>query len=379
MTATPGTDPMFGGLKQTALWKLARGAKRKLLPPSHDGPLAPADCHAILTSIAPPVALEADRLHPWRLRIENRGGRPCSPDGADPVGLTYRWLTYRGERFGPDVLLPLPRPVFPGEPADVTIDVLTPMFVGDFVLEVDLTQPTGGPFADRNPDSRPARTAVPVQGKRSTDIDYHEVYRHANLDDNHWWVVGHYPTREEYERSSRERLAMLVQHGLTPDERVLDVGCGTGQMADALAGYLSDRGAYYGTDIGREAIDFCRGRFRRPNFVFRQGEMTRVPFEAGDGPFDLAIFFSVFTHTFLDESALLLSEAKRLLAPGGRIMADVIASDLVERAAGNRGEMVVNRDHFLRLADMLGLEVEEIGRWQWNPRAERFMFLFRRR
>jgi SAM-dependent methyltransferase len=192
-------------------------------------------------------------------------------------------------------------------------------------------------------------------------------------------VVGHYPTREEYERSSRERHGMLVQHGLTPDSRVLDIGCGTGQMADALAGYLSDRGAYFGTDIGKEAIDFCRGRFRRPNFAFRQGEMTRVPFDDSDGPFDLAIFFSVFTHTFLDESALLLAEAKRLLAPGGRIMADVITSDLVERAAGHRGEMVVNRDHFLRLADMLGLVAEAVGRWQWNPRAERFMFLFRPR
>jgi SAM-dependent methyltransferase len=378
MTATPGTDTMFVGLKQTALWKTARGVKRKLLPPSCNEPLPPADCHAVLTAIAPPVALEVDRLHPWRFHIENRGSRPWSPDGSNPVGLVYRWLTYRGERFGPDTPLPLPRSVFPGEPAELAIDVLSPMFVGDYVLEVDLAQPTGGPFADRNPLSRPARVAVPVHGKRSADIDYHEVYRTANLDENHWWVVGRYHTREEYEKSSRERLATLVQHGLTPDSRVLDVGCGTGQMAEALEGYLSDRGAYSGTDIGKEAIDFCRGRFRRPNFTFRQGEMTRVPFDESDGPFDFAIFFSVFTHTFVDESAVLLAEARRLLAPTGRILADVIASDLVERGAGNRGEMVVNRDHFLRLAGMLGLTAEGVGRWPWNPRAERLMFLFRK-
>jgi SAM-dependent methyltransferase len=330
----------------------------------------------LLTAVAPPVALEADRLHKWRLRIENRGSQPWSPEGANPVGLVYRWITWNEERFGPDVTLPLPVPVFPGEPVEVDVEILTPMFVGDFVLELDLTQPAGGPFGERNPISTPFRVAVPVQGKRSADIDYHEVYRTANLDANHWWVVGHYPTREEYERSSRERLAMLVQHGVTPESRVLDVGCGTGQMADALIQFLSERGAYYGTDIGKEAIEFCRDRFQRPNFVFRRGEMTRVPFEPNDGPFDLAIFFSVFTHTFLDESALLLAEAKRLLAPSGRIMADVIVSDLVERAAGNRGEMVVNRDHFLRLADMLGLTFDVVGRWTWNSQAERFMFLF---
>ena len=171
---------------------------------------------------------------------------------------------------------------------------------------------------------------------------------------------------------------MLTRYGLTPDARVLDVGCGTGQMADALAEYLSDRGAYFGTDIGKEAIDFCRSRFKLPNFVFRQGEMTRVPFDDADGPFDLAVFFSVFTHTFVDESAILLAEARRLLGTGGRILADVISSDLVERGAGNRGEMVVNRDHFLRLAGMLGLAADVVGRWQWNPRAERLMFLFRK-
>jgi SAM-dependent methyltransferase len=378
MTAIPGTDAMFGRLRQTTLWRLARGAKRRLLPPRHGEVIAPGDCRAELTPQAAPLVLEAGREHTWLARLNNRGGVSWACDGPYPVLLSARWVSHRGEFVGDEFTRPLPRPVYPGEPQDLEFVIPTPEYVGDYDLELDLTQPGARRFSERNSQQGVTRVRVAVQGNRAWDIDYHAVYRSANLEDNHWWVVGHYPTREEYERSSRERLGMLVQHGLTPDTRVLDVGCGTGQMADALAGYLSDRGAYYGTDIGSEAIDFCRGRFRQQNFVFRQGEMTRVPFEAADGPFDLAIFFSVFTHTYLDESALLLAEATRLLAPGGRIMADVITSDLVERAAGNRGEMVVNRDHFLRLAGMLGLVADEIGRWQWNPRAERFMFLLRR-
>ena len=171
---------------------------------------------------------------------------------------------------------------------------------------------------------------------------------------------------------------MLQKYGLTPYSRVLDIGCGTGQMAGPLVPYLTDRGAYYGTDIGKEAIDFCNRAFRRRNFVFRQGEMTRVPFDTAEGPFDLAIFFSVFTHTFVDESALLLAEARRLLRPGGVVIADVITSPLVERGAGHRGEMVVNRDHFFRLADMLGFTGDVIGRWDWNRHAERLMIRFRK-
>jgi ubiquinone/menaquinone biosynthesis C-methylase UbiE len=167
---------------------------------------------------------------------------------------------------------------------------------------------------------------------------------------------------------------MLVGAGLTPDSRVLDIGCGTGMMAMALEDYLTDRGAFYGTDIGREGIEFCRRTYRRPNFVLEVGEMTRVPFTAAAGPFDLAIFFSVFTHTFTDETALLLSEARRLLGPRGFVVADVIASDLVARGAGHRGQMWVNLDHFLRLAGAVGFRADVLGVAPWAKDAERPMF-----
>ena len=69
------------------------------------------------------------------------------------------------------------------------------------------------------------------------------------------------------------KLETLREVGLTPDTRILDVGCGTGQLAGPLESFLSDRGLYYGTDIGEEAIAFCRGRFERPNFRFARNEV----------------------------------------------------------------------------------------------------------
>jgi SAM-dependent methyltransferase len=285
-------------------------------------------------------------------------------------------LTYRGDQFTEGTAFDFSRPIFPGEPRAIEVTLSTPSVVGDFILEADLIQDGQTAFAERNSYSEAARVAIPVQGRRTTDIDYHAVYRTADLDRNHWWVVGAYHSKEDYERSSRQRVEMLQKYGLTPDSRVLDIGCGTGQIAGPLLHYLSDHGAYYGTDIGKEAIDFCQRAFRRRNFVFRQGEMTRVPFDTAEGPFDLAIFFSVFTHTFVDESVLLLSEARRLLRSGGRVIADIITSPLVERGAGHRGEMVVNRDHFMRLAASLGYLGDVIGRWEWNPHAERLMMRF---
>jgi SAM-dependent methyltransferase len=357
----------MAGLKQTAAWRLLRGVKRAILPPTASIHTPPTAWQGDVAVIDPPVGLEAGRKLLWPLRIRNTGPAPF-PSRATAVG--GQWLTRHGKLIGEQVVHPLPCPVYSNESAELKVPIPAPAYVGDFTLSFSLR------VAGRSVGT-PVEVAVPVQGRRATDIDYHSVYRTADLTANHWWVVGAYHSREQYERSKQERREMLTRYGLTPDARVLDVGCGTGQMADALAEYLSDRGAYYGTDIGAEAIAFCRRTFARTNFHFAQGGMTMLPFGPGDGPFDLAIFFSVFTHTFVDESALLLAETRRRLAPAGRVVADVITSELCDRGSGHRGEMVVNRDYFLRLAGAVGFAAEEIGRWTWNPFAERIMFALR--
>jgi hypothetical protein len=40
--------------------------------------------------------------------------------------------------------------------------------------------------------------------------------------------------------------------------------------------------------------------------------------------------------------------------------------------------MVLNRGHFERLAGMLGLSADVIGRWDWDRHAERLMYRLRR-
>lgn len=370
---------MLRAVKETSAWRLARGLKRGLLPPRCDADLPGGECQSVVTLSGVPAAVEVKQPFPLTVRVEHRSGAAWTATGAKPVSIGWHWRTCRGERFtdGPAGSIPLPRPVFPGEPQSFELPVTAPAFVGDFTLAVDLEQ-TGRPFADRCPDAAAAEVTIPVQGSRSTDIDYHAVYRTANLDENHWWPVGAYHTKEQYEQSAKDRVSMLAKYGLTTDGRLLDVGCGTGQLAGPLMGYLSEKGAYYGTDIGKEAVAFCNRTFRRRGFVFRQGGMTTLPFDAADGPFDMAVFFSVFTHTFPDETALLLAETVRLLKPGGRVVCDVITSPLVERGCGHRGEMVLNRDHFERLAGIVGLSGDVIGSWAWNPHATRFMYVFRR-
>jgi len=48
----------------------------------------------------------------------------------------------------------------------------------------------------------------------------------------------------------------------------------------------------------------------------------RIP--EGDGKADMVCFFSVFTHLLQEESYLYLEEARRVLRPGGRIVASYL-------------------------------------------------------
>lgn len=353
----------------------ARDYLRSLDRAPLDRVLCADDCRAAIEVATPSLLLERRGSTSCRVRVRNLGSAVWSPHGRRPVGLTLRWLTARKEPLDlPIARCWLPGPVPPGSAADVVAALTAPDFLGHFLLEIDLAQADGP--SSRDAGVRPVRVEVQVTGRDADDIDYHKAYATADLSRDYWTVVGP-GTREEYDRLGHSKLKTLRDVGLTPDARILDVGCGTGQLAAPLESYLSDRGLYVGTDIGEEAIAFCADRFRRPNFRFVRNEMTRLPIDAER--FDFVTFFSVFTHTYPDETVLLLAEANRLLAPGGVVIGDVFTSPVVERCSGNRGAMELNRDHFLSLVRLAGLSAEVLASWPWQTFGRREVFRFTRR
>jgi SAM-dependent methyltransferase len=211
---------------------------------------------------------------------------------------------------------------------------------------------------------------------RRADVDYRRWYSTWNLQRDYWSIVGP-ATKEEYDRLGRVKLKLLIDLGLEPESRVLDVGCGTGQLAAALEGFLGQHGLYAGTDISPEAITFCRPRFRRPNFSFHVCEMTKLPSLAER--FDFIVFFSVFTHTYPRETALLLQEASRLLADDGVIFADVFTAPLIDEYAGDRGAVEINPDYLMHLVADSGLQAELIDMQPRPQLGQRLFFQFTRR
>lgn len=97
----------------------------------------------------------------------------------------------------------------------------------------------------------------------------------------------------------------------------LEVGCGDGQLAAAMA----DKAAIVTAidpDVAR--IEAARRQFKGANFLVGSGENLHI--EAGS--FDIVLFSYSLHH---QDCAKALAEAKRVLRPGGRILIVEPASD----------------------------------------------------
>lgn len=99
--------------------------------------------------------------------------------------------------------------------------------------------------------------------------------------------------------------------GLAAGSRVVDVGCGTGlAVAEMAAGGARP----IGLDVDARMVEVARSR--RPDLDFRQADACALPF--GDG--ELAGYRADKVYHALADPARAVAEARRVLAPGGRIV-----------------------------------------------------------
>lgn len=102
-------------------------------------------------------------------------------------------------------------------------------------------------------------------------------------------------------------------------KRLLDWGSGSGRVT---AHFLAEHPGIevHGCDIDAEAIAWARENLPRGKFA-AVAPFPPTPYETGS--FDLVVAFSVFTHLTRDAQEKWLAELRRILAPGGILLASV--------------------------------------------------------
>ncbi|KAI1751891.1 S-adenosyl-L-methionine-dependent methyltransferase [Xylaria castorea] len=127
---------------------------------------------------------------------------------------------------------------------------------------------------------------------------------------------------------------------ITPGMRVLDVGCGPGDLTAQIAEVVGENGSVVGIDPSKERIAIAMDERAKPNLSFKVGraeDLSQFPSSSFD-----ALFVNSTLHWVEDQPAALV-EFGRVLKPGGclgisggsgdfvaaheRIKADVLSRD----------------------------------------------------
>ena len=127
----------------------------------------------------------------------------------------------------------------------------------------------------------------------------------------------------DYEEMGYIQMQLLKMVGATPNASIVDVGCGSGRLANQLSKHGFKN--YSGFDVVEDLLDFARNQCAQSGFKFSRIEDTEIPLP--NESVDLVCFFSVFTHLFHEDSYKYLLSAKSILKPEGKVVFSFLSFD----------------------------------------------------
>ena len=182
----------------------------------------------------------------------------------------------------------------------------------------------------------------------------------------------------------------LLDHGLKPSDRLLDVGCGCFRGGVYFIEYL-EAGNYYGIDVNSSLLHAgynielrkrgLQWKVPRTN-ILQDGEFSVERFGV---VFDYAIAISVFTHLPIDLINLCLNKVANVMKPGGRFFATFfevpndhsLDTPFTHMPGGvttyhDRDPYHYRLDSIEQCIKGLPWQVTYIGEWQ-HPRAQKML------
>ncbi len=163
---------------------------------------------------------------------------------------------------------------------------------------------------------------------------------------------------------------ILAELALTPEDLLLEVGCGGGKLLqEALNSGCRAAAVDHSVDMVRLAREVNAEAIAQDRLEIRLAEAEHLPFP--DGMFTCAAMTGVFG--FLPDPVAALREIWRVLAPGGRLV--VLGSDPALRGTPAAPEPMASRLHFYdddehqRLALAAGFDRATVVRRDLEPFA----------
>ena len=134
---------------------------------------------------------------------------------------------------------------------------------------------------------------------------------HLREEFNRWAEAGRGDEMEQHHLPIVEPMLALIE--FKPQDRVLDVGCGTGWLVRKIAS-LVPAGLATGVDVSDAMLRRAEALSAElPNVVFARGEADAIPWDSGF----FTKILSVESAYYWPEPARGLSEIFRVLSPGG--------------------------------------------------------------
>lgn len=164
-----------------------------------------------------------------------------------------------------------------------------------------------------------AMQSVPVTGP----YGYPRLHRYWREPSGELWddIWSKTPSQDYWKAALQGQLtvdyARLFNKYLPKESRLLEAGCGVGQVVLALRARGFD---CYGLDYAENVISLLSKEF--PDVPFTQGDIRKIPFP--DAYFDGYISLGVIEH-FVDGQREMLAEAARVVKGGGHIFVSVPA------------------------------------------------------
>ncbi|MFG3498793.1 class I SAM-dependent methyltransferase [Streptomyces sp. NPDC047928] len=185
-------------------------------------------------------------------------------------------------------------------------------------------------------------------------------------------AVGGGPSRERWLTIGRMQYDYLIGHGLKPQDRMLEIGCGNLRAGWRFIQHL-EPGHYYGVDISPDILVEAK------KTLVRYGLQDKVPYLTPvddltldflpDGWFSVVHAHSVFSHSPLEVIDECLAHVGRVLAPDGFF-------DFTFDRTEGREHQVLREDFYYRtetlvaLARKHGLAARFMDDWERLPHGQ---------